>query len=373
MDAMSRARGARPDPEPRCMIMTEREIPRHAKARSAEPIVAVAPMMDWTDRHCRYFHRLLTRHARLYTEMVPAGAIVFGDADRFLRYHQREHPVALQVGGSEPEHMVRCAEAAARYGYDEININVGCPSDRVQSGRFGACLMAEPERVAECVHAMREATAIVVTVKTRIGIDDRDRYEDLDAFVRTVAGAGCDTFIVHARKAWLSGLSPKENREVPQLRHDVVQRLKREHPELTVVINGGIRTLAQAKALLGSPADTGETGPVALDGVMIGRAAYESPCMLAGIDRLFFGATTPAPTRDEVLEGLIAYAEREVAEGTHLKHITRHILGLYSGVPGAKAWRRHLSEAAVAPGAGVAVIREALSYVRDREPAHTSR
>jgi tRNA-dihydrouridine synthase A len=347
---------------------------------SGAPIIAVAPMMDWTDRHCRYFHRLLTRHTRLYTEMVATGAILHGDVDRHLAFDPAEHPIALQIGGSVPEEMARCAEIAAARGYDEIDINVGCPSDRVQSGRFGACLMAEPDLVAECVRAMRQVTDVPVTVKTRIGIDDRDRYEDLAAFVDAVAAAGCEMFIVHARKAWLTGLSPKENREVPPLRYEVVRRLKREHPNLTVVVNGGIRTLEAAREHLGLRDDTAPDGRTLdgrapegtpLDGVMIGRAAYERPYLLSEVDRTFFGSTAPPPTRREVLEGMIAYAERELAGGAALKHITRHLLGLFAGFPGARAWRRHLTTESVRPGAGVEVIRRAAAFVRDQEPART--
>jgi tRNA-dihydrouridine synthase A len=332
-------------------------------SRAGAPAISVAPMMDWTDRHCRYFHRLLTRHARLYTEMVPSGAILHGDVARHLQFDPTEHPVAVQVGGSEPLEMARCAEIAAARGYDEININVGCPSDRVQHGRFGACLMAEPERVAACVRAMRDAADIPVTVKSRIGIDERDEYADLEAFARAVSAAGCETLIVHARKAWLTGLSPKEKRDVPPLRYDVVHRLKREHPEIVVVVNGGIRTLDEASSRLAPPHDT------PLDGVMIGRAAYETPYLLSEVDRKFFGVSTEPPSRREVLEGVIAYAERETARGVALKHITRHVLGLFTGFRGARAWRRHLSTEAVAPGAGVEVIREAARFVHDDAPA----
>ncbi|WP_430436208.1 tRNA dihydrouridine(20/20a) synthase DusA [Oceanibaculum nanhaiense] len=316
-------------------------------------ILSVAPMMDWTDRHDRFFLRLISRHALLYTEMVTTGAVLHGDRQRLLRFDGAEHPVACQLGGSEPDDLARAAEIVAGFGYDEVNLNCGCPSDRVQKGRFGACLMAEPETVAAGVKAMIAATSLPVTVKSRIGVDEMEDYADLKRFIETVAEAGCRSFIVHARKAWLKGLSPKENREIPPLRYELVYRLKQELPELTIVLNGGVVTLDQAAAHLAH-----------VDGVMIGRAAYQEPYRLAEADRRFFGAATPAPSRRQVLEAFIPYVERELAEGTPLAHMTRHILGLYNGLPGARAFRRHLSENAHRPGADASLILEAAAKVR---------
>ncbi|HYZ27182.1 MAG TPA: tRNA dihydrouridine(20/20a) synthase DusA [Geminicoccaceae bacterium] len=321
--------------------------------RTLDRRLSVAPMMDWTDRHCRYFLRLIAPRALLYTEMIPTGAILSGDPDRLLRFDQAERPLALQLGGAEPGQLARCAEAGAVRGYDEINLNVGCPSDRVQNARIGACLMAEPELVAACVRAMRAAAPVPVTVKSRIGIDRQDSYEFLRRFVAAVAGAGCRTVILHARNAWLSGLSPKKNREVPPLRYELVHRVKAEFPELEVIVNGGIHTLEQARAQL-----------AAVDGVMIGRAAYQNPYVLAEWERVLFKFAEPSPSRIEIVERLLAYVERECAAGTPLHAITRHILGLFNGLPGARAWRRHLSEAAHRPGAGPEVILDAMSAVR---------
>ncbi len=310
--------------------------------------LAVAPMLDWTDRHCRYFLRLITRHTLLYTEMVTTGALIHGDRERHLGFDPMEHPVALQLGGADPKAMALCARLGADWGYDEININVGCPSDRVQNGRFGACLMAEPQMVADCVAAMKAAVEVPVTVKSRIGIDERDSYGELVDFVGQVAEAGCDALIVHARKAWLQGLSPRENREIPPLRYDWVQRLKGDFPSLALVINGGIQTLDAAVELLGG-----------LDGVMIGREAYQNPWMLARADRLIFGGPAPIPSRLEVLERFLPYVERGLAAGVRLNAMTRHILGLFQGQPGARAWRRHLSENAHRTDAGLEVLRAA--------------
>jgi tRNA-dihydrouridine synthase A len=312
---------------------------------------SVAPMMDWTDRHCRVFHRLLTRRTLLYSEMVPAGAIVHGDRERFLAYDESEHPVALQVGGSDPADLEICARAAADYGYDEINLNVGCPSDRVQRGRFGACLMAEPDLVARCVEAMRRVE-IEVTVKTRIGIDEQDSYEELQAFIGRLAAAGCTTVIVHARKAWLSGLSPKQNREVPPLRHDIVYRLKQDFPDLTIVLNGGVQDLQESLVHLER-----------VDGVMLGRAAYQSPYVLAAADQLIFGEDGPPASRADIALAIMPYAERLASEGTAIKHLTRHILGLFNGESGARLWRRYLSENAHLPGARPQIILDALEQV----------
>ena len=322
-----------------------------------EPVPAhslsVAPMMDWTDRHDRFFLRLISRQALLYTEMVTTGAVLHGDRQRLLRFDGAEHPVACQLGGSEADDLARAAEIVAGFGYDEVNLNCGCPSDRVQKGRFGACLMAEPQTVAAGVKAMIAATSLPVTVKSRIGVDEMEDYADLKRFIEIVAEAGCRSFIVHARKAWLKGLSPKENREIPPLRYELVYRLKQELPELTIVLNGGVTTLDQAAAHLAH-----------VDGVMIGRAAYQEPYMLAEADRRFFGATAPVPSRRDVLEAFIPYVERELAEGTPLAHMTRHILGLYNGLPGARAFRRYLSENAHRPGADASLILEAAEKVR---------
>ncbi len=309
-------------------------------------------MMDWTDRYDRFFLRLITRRALLYTEMVTANAVMHGDRERLLGFDPAEHPVAAQLGGSEPAQLAEAARIAADFGYDEINLNVGCPSDRVQTGRFGACLMAEPALVTDCVGAMRAAVGVPVTVKCRIGIDDQDAEEDLGRFVETVSSAGCDTFIVHARKAWLQGLSPKENREIPPLDYDRVYRLKAARPDLTIVINGGITSL-----------DASEDHLTRVDGVMLGRAAYQNPYLLADVDRRFYGDSCTPPTRTEVVDGLLPYIERRMAEGVPLNHITRHILGLYQGVPGARAWRRHLSENAHRPGADARIVEQAAALV----------
>jgi tRNA-dihydrouridine synthase A len=293
----------------------------------------IAPMLDKTDRHYRYFARLLTRHALLYTEMITTGAILKGDIDYHLKYNVAEHPLALQLGGSDPGEMTQCTEIAADYGYDEVNINVGCPSDRVQSGMFGACLMAEPERIADCVNQMTIKGKLPVTIKTRIGIDDNDSYEALCRFIQTTAAAGCQTFVIHARKAWLKGLSPKENREIPPLKYDVVYQLKKDFPHLEIIINGGIKTLDEAEQHLQR-----------VDGVMIGREAYSNPYLLVDVDRRFYSDSGMNKSRKTILENLIPYLETEIANGTHIKHITRHILGLFQGIPGARQWRRQLSD-----------------------------
>lgn len=324
--------------------MTQGEFPNLPPRR-----VSVAPMMNWTDRHCRHFLRQISRHTWLYTEMVTTGAILRGDTQRFLRFDAAEHPVALQLGGSDPADLAASARIGEDFGYDEINLNVGCPSDRVQSGRFGACLMAEPQLVADCVAAMRAAVRIPVTVKTRIGIDDRDSYEHLHDFVTRVAEAGCETLIVHARKAWLKGLSPKENREVPPLRYDVVAQLKQDFPHLEVIINGGVKTL-----------DVMEEQLNVLDGVMIGREAYSNPYLLAEVDRRFYGADTPIPARETIVAAQRDYIADELAAGTPLGSITRHMLGLFQGQPGARRWRRVLSERAPRRGAGLEVLDAAL-------------
>lgn len=296
--------------------------------------LSVAPMMDWTDRHCRYFHRLLSRHARLYTEMVTSGALLHGNVPRHLDFDATEHPVALQLGGSEPADLAKCAKLGAEWGYDEINLNCGCPSERVQRGAFGACLMAEPKLVADCVKAMVDAVDVPVTVKHRIGIDKVESYEFVRDFIGTVAEAGCDVFIVHARNAWLKGLSPKENREVPPLRYELVHRLKREFPRLTIAINGGITTDETVAEQLRE-----------LDGVMVGREAYHHPWWLARWDHLFHGAPEPELRREQVEERMVAYMEREqAAHGTPWHTIARHMMGLYNGVPGARLWRQAWSD-----------------------------
>ena len=312
----------------------------------------VAPMMEWTDRHCRYFLRLISRRTFLYTEMVTADAVLYGDRERVLGFSPEEHPVGLQLGGCDPEKLARAAEIGADFGYDEINLNIGCPSDRVQSGRFGACLMAEPATVAECVAAMQAAVSVPVTVKCRIGIDDQDVEESLDRFIDTVATTGCQTFLVHARKAWLDGLSPKENREVPPLDYDRVWRLKARRPELEIVINGGIASFAEALPHLAH-----------VDGAMLGRAAYANPYLLAEVDRALFAANDAPPSRLDVLDAFAPYVEAQLARGARLNQMTRHILGLFHGQPRARAFRRHLAEHAHLDGAGIGILQEARRIV----------
>ncbi|MGI9261302.1 MAG: tRNA dihydrouridine(20/20a) synthase DusA [Woeseiaceae bacterium] len=310
--------------------------------------VSVAPMMDWTDRHCRYFMRLLSPGALLYTEMITAAAIHHGDAAKLLRYDDAEHPVAVQLGGSDPAMMAEAAALASRSGYDEVNINVGCPSDRVQSGQFGACLMAHPGLVAECFRAMQENSDVPVTVKTRIGIDDCDSDEFLMRFVEALADAGCRKFIVHARVAILDGLSPKENRTVPPLNYERVYRIRKDYPEVDIVLNGGIANIAQVEDILEH-----------VDGVMIGRQAYHNPYFLAELEQYFHNNWIP-PGRTELIEQMTPYINRELEQGERLGRITRHMIGLFAGMPGARAWRRHISEHAYRDGAGVEVILEAL-------------
>jgi tRNA-dihydrouridine synthase A len=318
----------------------------------------VAPMMDWTDRHCRVFHRLLTRRALLYTEMLTAGAVIHGNRVRLLSFDASEHPVALQLGGSDPGDLATAARIGEDFGYDEINLNAGCPSDRVKDGRFGACLMAEPQLVAACVHAMKRAVRIPVTVKCRIGIDDQDPEVALDALARGVVAAGADAIVVHARKAWLSGLSPKENRDIPPLDYDRVYRLKAALPEVPVIVNGGIGSLAEAKAHL-----------TKVDGVMLGRAAYQEPWRLLTVDPDVFGEAAPHATMKSAFEGMMPYIERELAQGTRLHAMTRHFVGAYHSVPGARAFRRYLAENGVKQGAGANVLREAVAFVEERAAA----
>jgi tRNA-dihydrouridine synthase A len=319
---------------------------------------SVAPMMDWTDRHCRVFHRIMTRRSRLYTEMLTTGAIIHGDRQRLLGFDASEHPLALQLGGSNPDDLATAAKIGEDFGYDEININVGCPSDRVKDGRFGACLMAEPALVAAGVAAMKRAVKIPVTVKCRIGIDDQDPEVALDALARSVVAAGADGVIVHARKAWLQGLSPKENRDIPPLDYDRVYRLKSAMAEVPVVINGGIGDLDAAKHHLGF-----------VDGVMLGRAAYQEPWRLLNVDRDIFGETPAHADMKSVFEAIMPYIEEQLGQGTRLHSITRHFVGAFHGVPGARAFRRHLAENGVSPGAGIKVLRDAVALVADPELA----
>jgi tRNA-dihydrouridine synthase A len=314
--------------------------------------LSVAPMMDWTDRHDRYFLRLFSRHALLYTEMVTTGAIIHGDRERLLGFNEPEHPVALQLGGSSPTDLALCAKIAENWGYDEVNLNVGCPSDRVQNGAFGACLMAKPELVAECLHSMQQAVSIPVTVKHRIGIDDLDSYELLSRFITTVSSGGCSTFIVHARKAILQGLSPKENRDIPPLKYDWVYQLKRDFPALEIIINGGIKTLQQTQSHLQQ-----------VDGVMIGREAYHNPYILAQADALVFDDQNEPPNRHEVLRQFIPYIEEQMAKGVRLTQISKHILGLFHGQPNGRKFRQYISENAHQPGATAKVLQEAAKLV----------
>ena len=313
----------------------------------------IAPMMDWTDRHCRFFHRLLSRHARLYTEMVTTGALIHGDVPRHLDFNAEEHPVALQLGGSEPDDLAHCARLAERWGYEEVNLNCGCPSERVQRGAFGACLMAEPLLVRDCVKAMADAVAIPVTVKHRIGIDRVDTYGFVRDFVGTVAEGGARVFIVHARSAWLKGLSPKENREVPPLRYEFARRLKADFPDCTIVLNGGIADAAAVDDALAG-----------LDGVMIGRYAYHEPWFLAQADQRWFGDDHAVPTREDVVQAMREYAVAAMAAGAPLRAVTRHMLGLYQGLPGARAWRRMLSDNLRLAQGDAQLISEAAGQVR---------
>jgi tRNA-dihydrouridine synthase A len=328
------------------VIATNQELSAHR--------FCVAPMMEWTDRHCRYFHRQLTRHARLYTEMLTTGTLLHGDAARHLAFDAAESPVALQLGGSEPEELAGAAKLGARYGYDEINLNCGCPSERVQRGAFGACLMAEPSLVADCIKAMQDAVAIPVTVKHRIGVDRRDDYGFVRDFVGALHVAGCRVFIVHARSAWLKGLSPKANREVPPLDYSCVRRLKHDFPVARFVLNGGIGTLSTAREHLS-----------AVDGVMLGRTAYHDPYLLAGVDQAIFGDASPAPTREAVVSKMTQYLRAQTSAGTAPRHIARHMLGLFQGLRGARQWRRTLSDADALQRYGADVLMHALESVRE--------
>lgn len=297
------------------------------------PHISVAPMMDWTDRHCRFFHRLIAPHIRLYTEMVTTGAIIHGDRDRFLRFDPAEHPVALQLGGDDPATLAACSKICADYGYDEVNLNCGCPSDRVQSGNFGACLMSQPDLVARCVEAMRHAADIPVTVKCRIAIDNEEELPFLNKYIERVSNSGCQTFIIHARKAWLNGLSPKENRDIPPLRYDIVEKMKERYPALEIIVNGGVKTLNDTRNHL-----------KALDGVMIGREAYQNPYFLAEIEEKVFN-NTAISNKTDIARAMIPYIEQQNTDyGTPVKSVTRHMLGLFQGLPGARQWRRYISE-----------------------------
>src|SRR5215207_1457006 len=319
---------------------------------------SVAPMMDWTDRHCRFFHRILSRRARLYTEMVTTGAVIHGPRDRLLGFDPAEHPVALQLGGSDPAALAQAARICADLGYDEINLNVGCPSDRVQEGRFGACLMREPALVGDCVAVMKAAVAVPVTVKCRIGVDDQDTEAALEALADAVTRADADALFVHARKAWLNGLTPKENRDVPPLDYHRVYRLKAALPHVPVIINGGIGSVAEAARHLDH-----------VDGVMLGRAAYQEPWRLLDVDPELFDEAAPYATMKDVFEAMFPYIEEQLAQGAKLHSMTRHFVGAFHGVPGARAFRRHLAENGVRPGAGVDVLRDAIALVEDRTTA----
>lgn len=315
-------------------------------------LISVAPMMDWTDRHDRYFLRLISPHVLLYTEMITANALIHGDVNHLLEFHPSEHSVALQLGGSEPDKLAYSAKLGEDFGYDEINLNVGCPSDRVKQGRFGACLMLEPNLVADCVFAMKKAVQIPVTVKCRIGVDNQDSYPSLCGFLETVSKAGCDIFIIHARKAWLNGLSPKENREIPPLQYDIVRKIKLAFPQLTIILNGGIKTLSQIEENLNF-----------VDGIMIGREAYSNPYLLADIEQRFFSSSENVKSRFEIIENLLPYIEEQLKRNINLSNITRHILGLFQGQKGARIWRRYLSEHAHLNGSNADVVRRALQQI----------
>ena len=335
------------------MLISSPEITKLGLSNSSHPL-SVAPMMDRTDRHCRYFLRQISQRTLLYTEMVTSMAILHGDREKLLGFDPAERPISLQVGRDNPQDLAKCAQIAEDFGYDEINLNVGCPSSRVQNGNFGACLMLQPERVAECIAAMGSATRIPVTVKHRIGVDEVDSYEDLVRFVEIVSQANCQRFSVHARKAWLQGLSPKENREVPPLRYDDVHRLKRDFPQLSIEINGGFTNLEQVKAQLQS-----------VDAVMIGRAIYDHPYLLALADREIYGETTPIPSRRQILTAMLPYIDTWIDRGWRLNSITRHMLQLFHGQPGSRSWRRVITEQSVLPGAGIEVIEQALQGLRE--------
>lgn len=324
--------------------------------KNKDKIFSIAPMMDWTDTHCRYFHRLLTRHALLFTEMVTTGAVIHGDRDHLLGYNDAEHPVAVQLGGADPAELAQAAQICADFGYDEINLNVGCPSDRVQSGRFGACLMAEPNLVAACVDAMKNAVSLPVTVKCRIGIDDQDSEKDFEIFTDQVIAAGTDALYVHARKAWLQGLSPKQNRDIPPLDYDRVYRLKNRHPDVPVILNGGLETLEDCIEPL-----------IKLDGVMLGRAPYHNAAMLADVDRTVYGDTAVSPNLHQIITEMAAYAERQMGQGVRLQQITRHMIGYAHARPGARRWRQILTVEASKPGASPDIMFAALEALSPQD------
>lgn len=311
-------------------------------------------MLDWTDRHERYFLRLMSRHAYLYTEMVTTGALIYGNRNRYLQFNAEEHPVALQLGGSDPKDLTECAKMAQDYGYNEININVGCPSARVQKGAFGACLMAEPQLIAECIDTMGLAVNIPITVKNRIGIDEQNEEQSLRQFIDVVSQSGCNTFIIHARKAWLKGLSPKKNRDVPPLNYDLVHQIKREYPQLEIIINGGIKTMESSLEHL-----------QAVDGVMLGREVYHNPYLMMQVDATIYSDEVATQSRKQVLQQYFPYIEQQMGQGVYLKQLSRHLLGLFHGIPGAKAWRRHVSENAYKEGAGIEVLLQAMELVSD--------
>jgi len=324
------------------------------QAQELKHTYCIAPMLDCTDRHFRYFSRLISRHAVLYTEMITTGALIYGDRERFLAYNDIEHPVAVQLGGSDPEALSTCAKMIMDHGYDEVNLNVGCPSDRVQSGQFGACLMKTPDLVADCIAAMADVVDIPVTLKTRIGLDDNEDYEPLYNLISMVSEAGCNTVIIHARNAWLNGISPKQNREIPPLRYDVVYKLKKDFPHLEVVLNGGLKSLEESQAVLDH-----------VDGVMVGREAYSNPYSLALVDQVLYQDNHDIPTRLQILENYIPYIKCELEKDCPLKHITRHILGLFQGCPGARRWRRHISENVFKPGAGIELLDSAIMEIKN--------
>lgn len=327
-------------------------------ARSLDRRISVAPMMAWTDRFCRFLLRQISQHTLLYTEMVTTAALLHGNRDYLLRFDPGEHPVALQLGGNDPQALAQCARMGEDAGYDEINLNCGCPSDRVQSGQFGASLMKSPRTVADGIAAMRASVRLPVTVKTRIGVDDRDSYSHLMDFVGTVAAAGCDTFIIHARKAWLQGLSPKQNREVPPLQYDRVYQLKQDFPALQIILNGGVNSLDEAAHHL-----------TRVDGVMLGRAAYHNPYLLADVDRRFYAKARSIPSREQILERYARFVENQLAEGARLSHMSRHAIGLFQGQPGGRRFRRHISEHACRPGAGSEVLYAAVAAMHQTAEA----
>jgi len=324
--------------------------------KSINRSISVAPMMDWTDRHDRYFLRKISKHVLLYTEMVTTGAVIHGDRERLIGFDPAEQPLAIQLGGSDPADLAKSAIIAEQWGYSEVNLNVGCPSDRVQSGKFGACLMAEPELVRDCLSAMAEVVSIPVTVKTRIGIDRQDTFDELHKFVSLVKESGCNVFIIHARKAWLDGLSPKQNRDIPPLCYDRVYKIKQQFPELEIIINGGIKSLAECKVHLGH-----------VDGVMIGREAYHNPYLLIDVDEQFYQDDHQKPSRDEIIHSLFPYIEQHLKSGGKLGQISRHLLGLYQSLPGARYFRREISEQAYKQGAGIEVLEKALAAMHEQK------